>query len=165
MLWSALLTKRSALVRFLDALQDESADAQRRFLCIDLFNFKNSFRIVIAKIVLELVTALRDGSDAPPFSVAHFEYLVDELLRSHVAIAGDDAAVLIFHLEPSLLELLNSFQNAVEQIERLESCDYDRHFIPGAYRLVLPIAHHSAYMTRAEECLNPIQRRLQNGRH
>ena len=57
MLGGALLSKRRTVVRLLHAFEHEPADANLRFLCIDLLGVKDSVCIMIAKFIAQFVAA------------------------------------------------------------------------------------------------------------
>ena len=81
MLGRAFFAERGTLMRLLDAFQHEAADAQGGFLGVDFLDFEDPFGIVVAKLVLQFVTALRNRSDTTPLAIAHLEHSVDQLLR------------------------------------------------------------------------------------
>src|SRR5215471_6053642 len=63
------------------------------------------------------------------------------------------------------LQLAYASENSVEQVDRLETCNHDRHFVARADRLVFSIPHNGADMAWTEECLDPIDRRLKDRGH
>src|SRR5215471_6572567 len=95
----AFFPKSGTFMRLFHALQNKTTDAQGRLLRIDLFNFEDSFRIIVAKFVLQLVPTLRNRAHSPPFPVADLEDVIDQPLSRYVSIAGNNPAVLVFHVE------------------------------------------------------------------
>src|SRR5262249_38071366 len=91
----AFLAEGRTIMGLLDSLEYEAADAQRRFLRPDLFNFEEAFGVMFAKFIAQLVAALGDRTDPAPFAVAYIEDLIDQPLRRQVALTRDDAAVLV----------------------------------------------------------------------
>ena len=108
-------------MRFLDALEHQSADANRRFLGVDLLHVEQSFGVMVAKFLAQFVTALGNRTDSAPFAVADFEDFVDEVLRDAVALALNDAGILIFHFRAARFELANGHQSAFQQIRSARS--------------------------------------------
>src|SRR5215469_15578122 len=80
----------------LDAFENLPADAYGGFIGIDLFHFENPFRIVFAVFPAQLVAALRNPAHAPPTSIRHLKHAIDQFARRHIAIAIEDARVLVF---------------------------------------------------------------------
>src|SRR5262245_28110098 len=79
-LGSALLSKRRTVMGLLDALEHETADTDFRLPGIDLFGVEDSVRIVIAKFVTQFVSAFWNRTDSAPFTVAHFENFIHQIL-------------------------------------------------------------------------------------
>src|SRR5262245_37894304 len=63
-----------AVMGFLDPLQNLPADADRRLLGIDLFDFEESLGIMIAKFIAQSKTTLGNGSYTAPFAITDFEH-------------------------------------------------------------------------------------------
>ena len=59
----------------------------------------------------------------------------------------------------ALLELLDRHQDPLQNIDRLEAGDDDRHVVARADRLVLAISHHGADVAGAEKALHAVARR------
>src|SRR6266511_3282651 len=91
----ALFTECGAIVRLFHAFQNKPADANIRLFGIDLVRLENAFGIVITKFITQFVTAFWNRTDTSPFSVAHFEHLIHELLRGAVTVALDHAPILV----------------------------------------------------------------------
>ena len=70
---------------------------------------------------------LRDLADAAPRARHHLEHLGDQRLRGPVALLADHARVLVLDLGAALLELLHAQVDALQDVERLEAGDDDRH--------------------------------------
>ena len=90
-------------------------------------------------------------------------------LRRLVARLGDHARVLVLDLGPALFQLLQAEVDALQQVERLEAGDDDRHAVALGDRHVLRVAHHRADVSGGEEPLHAARRRgedrLERGRH
>src|SRR5215475_673903 len=99
MLGRAFLSKSGTFMRLFHALQDKTTDTQGGFLRIDLFHFEDAFRIVVAKLVLQLVPALRNRAHSAPLPIADLEDLIDHPLSRHISVADNNPAVLILHVE------------------------------------------------------------------
>src|ERR1041385_6660194 len=100
----ALFAKCRTILRFLDALQNQAADAGIGFLGSNLLYIKQTFSIVLTKFPAQFITAFGDGPDPPPFAVADFKHLMDQILRHAVALSFDHARVLVFHFGATLFE-------------------------------------------------------------
>ena len=82
----------------------------------------------------------------------------DQLLRRHVALAAHRARVLVLDLGAAFLELLDAHVDALQDVERLEAGDDDRHAVLRRERLVLGVAHHRADVAGREEALHAVRR-------
>ena len=82
----------------------------------------------------------------------------DERLGRPVARLGHDPRVLILDLRPALLELREAHVDALQEVERLEAGDDDRHAVAGGDREVLAVAHHGADVAGREESLHAARR-------
>src|SRR5690242_16405176 len=100
-------------MRLFNPSQYQTADTQSGLLSIYFFNLEKALGIVVAKLVLQLVAAFGYRPYATPFPVAHFENLVDELLRARIAFACNDTAVLVLDVSSASFELLDGFQNSI----------------------------------------------------
>src|SRR5262245_35531603 len=100
-------------MRLFDPSQYLTTDAQSGLLSIHFFDLEKALGIVVTKLVLQLVAAFRYQPYAAPFPVAHVEHLVDQLLRTRIPLACNDAAVLILDLSSACFELLDGFQNSI----------------------------------------------------
>jgi hypothetical protein len=108
--------------------------------------------------------ALLDRADAAPRAVAGLEHPGHHRLRGLVAAEGDRADELVLDLGASLLELSDQHQDALEQVDRLEPRDDERHAEVVRDRLVLAPALHRADVTGREEALDPVARRHKDRR-
>src|SRR5262249_48430698 len=77
-LWCTLLAERGAVVRLLEALQDQAADANSGFLRVEAIYFKDAFGIVIVKLGPQPVAALWNSADSAPLAITDLESLVDQ---------------------------------------------------------------------------------------
>src|SRR5215467_9929299 len=136
MFWRAFLSKSGTFMRLFHTLQDKTTDAQGGLLRIDLFHFEDAFRIVGAKLVLQLVPTLRNRAHSAPLPVANLEDLIDQPLSRYISIAGNNPAVLVLYVETAGFELLHGFQNTFQQICRFKAGDHDRNSVAGADRFV-----------------------------
>src|SRR6476659_1730454 len=165
MLRRAFLPKGGAVVRFLHAFQNQAADTHARLLGVDLFHLKKPFRVVVTKLVAELVAALGNRPHAAPFAITDLEDFVHQLLGDAVAVALHHPRVLVFHDRPTGLELANGHQHPFEEIQGFKTGYHDRHVKAFRDRLVFPETHHRADMAGTKKSLNPVERRLQNRGH
>ena len=95
---------------------------------------------------------------AAPLARAHLEHGQHLLLGERDALAGHGAGVLVLDLVPALLELADRHPDALEQVERLEAGDDDRHAVLGGDRLVLGPAHDRADVAGGQEPLDLVGR-------
>ena len=72
---------------------------------------------------------------------------------------GARRGVLVLDLRAPLLELLHAHVDALQDVERLEAGDDDRHAILRGQRLVLRVAHDRADVTGGEKTLHAVVRR------
>src|SRR5262245_23751443 len=91
MLWSAAFSKRRTIMRLLDTLQHQAADALVRLEGCYLFDIKQTFGVMFSKFPPQFVATLGNRANTPPLSVAHFEHLIDELLGGRVPLSFNDA--------------------------------------------------------------------------
>src|SRR5262249_54793230 len=142
------------------------ADAQRRFLRLDVIDLEATLGGVIAVLVAQLETTLGNQTDTAPLTVAHLEYVLDEPSRRRIAVEPHTASILGLDLRPAGFELRHRAQQAFEQVARLEAGDDNGHAIAAGDRLVLATAHHRTDVAWSEERLYAIARRLQDsGNH
>jgi hypothetical protein len=73
--------------------------------------------------------ALRNFTDAAPFAGNDFENFLDQILRRLVAFAAHGAAVLVFHFGAAGFKLLHRHQHALQNVQRLEAGDDNRHAV------------------------------------
>ena len=76
----------------------------------------------------------------------------------------DDAGILVLDAWLSGFQQADRAEHAVEQIDRLEPGDHDRHTVVRGDGLVLPVSHHRAHMPRTEEAAHSVAWRLEHGR-
>jgi hypothetical protein len=69
MLWRAQRAESRAIVGFLHAAQDETADANLRFLRVDFPHIEEALRIMLMKFVPQLVAAFRNRTNPAPLPV------------------------------------------------------------------------------------------------
>src|SRR6266581_4914880 len=158
----ALFAEGGAVVRLLYSTQNETADACRGLLRIDLFYIEKPLGIVFVKFVAQLVATFRDGPDTAPFAIADFENSVDQILRDPIAVPLHDARILVLNFMGSSFQLLDGHERALQDIDRLETGDDYGHTKAFCDRFVLAIAHDGANVTRTEKSLHAVQRRLQD---
>src|SRR5208283_3592242 len=157
---SALLAKGGAVVGLFDALENQTTDADGRFLGVDFLDAEDSLRVMVTEFPPQFVAAFRNVTHAAPFPVADFEDLVYELLSHSVALTLDHASVAVFHFRPALLKLANRHQDSMKQVQRFESSNDDRHLEARGDGLVFAIAHDCADVAWAQKALHAIERRL-----
>ena len=71
-----------------------------RFLRVDLLDFEEPFRVVIAKLIPKLIAALGNRAHAAPFAVADLKDFVDQVLGDAIAVALRPRAGTGFPLPP-----------------------------------------------------------------
>src|SRR5579864_5370207 len=108
----ALHSKGRTLVRLLEPLQNQSADALRRLLRGLASEGESAVGIVFLKSSAQLKTAGGNLAQAAPLSRRNFKYLRNSLLRRAIPFPAHGARVLIFYFVPSLFELAHGHVNA-----------------------------------------------------
>src|SRR5262245_14511048 len=73
-LWRAGFPEGRALVRLLEPLEDQPADADVRFRHAKALDGEALFRIKFGISVAQAVAALRDRADAAPLAIGNLEY-------------------------------------------------------------------------------------------
>src|SRR5512133_736413 len=63
---------------------------------------------------------------ATPFAGGDLEYFTNDLLGGHVALAAHGAAVLVLHVGPTVLQLLEAHEDPLQDIDGLETGHHDR---------------------------------------
>src|SRR5581483_8720886 len=160
-------TKRGTVVRLLDSLQDLAADADLRLAGVNFAHLEEALSIVLAKFPAQLEATLGNAAHAAPLAVADFENIIDELLRSTVAVPPKHPRVLVLDHGAPLLQQPHSHQRALKQVQGLESRNDDGHAVAFRNGFVLAVTHDGAHVPRTEEGLHSVQGRLQdvgNGR-
>src|ERR1017187_6037092 len=105
MLRIAFLAKGRAIVRLLDAAQDLTADANLGLQGIDLLNVEQLFRIMLAELPAQFVTAFRDGPHPSPLAIGDFKHIEYQSLRRLVPFPIQDARVLVLSFGAPALQL------------------------------------------------------------
>src|ERR1700709_2757124 len=77
----------STVVRPFDSTKNLAADAYLGFERGDLRDLVELFGVVTRELVTQMISTLRDGSDAAPLAVSDLEYLADQLLSGQIALA------------------------------------------------------------------------------
>ena len=147
------------------ALKNLAGNALGRLVGRDLGDGKATLGIELGVRFTQRQTAGRNLADPPPLPWRNFEDLVDPLHRRAVPLGADDAGVPVFHLRATLLQLPDTHQYALENIDRLEARDYDRHTIPLGDRAVLVHAGDGANVSGGQEALDAVQRRVEHRAH
>src|SRR5215472_975489 len=158
----ALAPESRTIVRLLNSLEYQTADADGRLLSVDLLNLEDSFGVMIAQFVAELIPALRDGSDPAPFSVIDFEDVVYQFLRYAISLALYNTRILVLDFRSAALQLANSHQYSLEDIQWLKAGNDYRNTKPFGDWLIFFITHHGANMSWSQKSLYAVYGRLQN---
>src|SRR5215471_16888979 len=97
-LWSTFLAKSWALMWFLQAAQDLSADTHARFLRSKIAHLEQKLRIEVAVFWSQLVATLWNRAHTAPLAVADFKHTLDEFAGLRITILANGPAVLVFYL-------------------------------------------------------------------
>src|SRR4029450_732032 len=97
--------------------------------------------------------ALGDRADPAPAAISDGEDAPDGNLGIRVAGPSHRTHVLVLHGGPARFELPDGHQDALEQVERFEAGDDDRHSIPPRDRFVLGPAHDGTDVGGGKESL------------
>ncbi len=149
MLRIALRAEGRTIVRLLDALQNLTADADLGLVGIDLLHVEKLFRIVIAELPAQLVTAFWNGAYSAPLAIGNFKDVGDKLLRRLVPFPVQDARVFVLDLGTSALELADRHQRSLQNVQRLESV-----MTMGTLKRALS-GSYSRYPMTAQTCPGP----------
>src|SRR5579864_5381961 len=125
----ALHGKRRALVRLFDALQNQSADALRRFFGRFTGEREAAIGIIFLKASFELEAARGNFAETAPLARNNLKNLCNRLLCWAVPFPANRAHILIFDIVAAFFELAHRHVDAFEQIERLESSHNDGNFV------------------------------------
>lgn len=91
------------------------------------FDGVDTLGIEIGEGIADAQRGVWDRTQAAPFKAGpQFKGFRHQLLCLEVALAGDDAGVLVFHLRPALVELADRHQGRLHDVEWLESGDHNR---------------------------------------
>src|SRR5437762_11574961 len=164
MLRRARLAEGGTVRRPLDALENETADADRRLLRLYVLHLEQPLGVVIVVFPPQAVPALGDHPDPAPLAVRDLEDLEDQAPGGGIPLAAQDAAVLVLDLMTPRLELAQDHQDPLEQIHGLEAGDHDGDSVCRRDGLVLRVAHHGADVAGAEVGLDAVLGRLQDRR-
>ena len=113
----------------------------------------------------EAEPALGDLADAAPAPGHDPEHLGHHLARRRIARPPDGAGVLVLDLGAARLQLPDAEIDALEDVERLEAGDHDRHAVAAGDRLVLVEAHDRADVAGGEEALDAVGRAAEDRGH
>src|SRR5579872_1007398 len=150
----ALHCKGWTFVRLFDSLQNQSADALRRFAGRLTLEGEAEVGIVFSKTSAKLKSASRDFSEAAPLPGSYFENLCNAFLRRAIPFPPHGSRVLILDVVAPFFELADRHVDAFEQVEGLESGDNDRDFIFLRDRKVLFESHDRADVAGGEKSLD-----------
>src|SRR5664280_2855884 len=169
MLRIAFLAECRAIVRLLDAAQDLTADANLGLEGINLLHVEKTLGIMLAELPAQFVTAFRNRPHPSPFAIGDLKHLKNQFLRRLVPFPVQDARIFVLHFGAPSLELPDGHQYSLQNVQRLESGDDDGDLEARAERFVFPVSHDRAHVSRPQESLHPVKRRLQDrgnrGRH
>ena len=111
-------------MRLLQPLEDLPADADRRFLGLDVVDLEEPLGVVVAILVAQPVAALGDQADAAPLAVADLEDVVDQPPRRRVPLAAARPGAYWFSTSARPASSCRTVaQHAFEQVDRLEAGD------------------------------------------
>ena len=79
------------------------------------------------------------------------QHLIDKLLRFHIAVAGDDAGILVFDHVAALVQLPDRHQRRLHDVQRLKARDHDRPHIFAREVFVRLAADYRTHMRRPEK--------------
>src|SRR5512135_2985387 len=147
MLGSAGCAKGRAATRLREALKNLACNAQRRLLRLDLIHRELLLGIEGVKLRPETPATHGNHTDAAPLTITLFEDLVNRILSRAIAFEGHAARIRIDNLDLTRLEQLHRFQNAADEIERLEAGDRHGDLKLIEKRGIFVITHHRADMT------------------
>src|SRR5271156_1394485 len=120
---------------------------------------------MVAILRTQPVAALLDRPNTAPLAIANLEDVFDQPPRGGVAIGADGPGIGIFDHCATRLELAYRPQNALEQVERLEASDHNRHAEIPCNRFVIAAADDSANVSGTEKALNAVIGRREKGLH
>src|ERR1035438_6201467 len=105
---------------------------------------------MFAELLAQLVTAFRDRPHSSPLAISDFKHIEYQFLRRLVPFPVQDARVFVLYFGAPALQLPDGHQDSLQNVQRLESRDDDRHLELRAERLVLPLSHDGADMPRPD---------------
>src|SRR5579859_6838357 len=149
-----LYRKRRALVRLLDALQNESADTLGRLARGLAGKWETEVGVVFLEAPAQLKTAGGNLAQAAPLPRSDFKNLADAILRGAIPFPPHRAAVLVLDSVAAFFQLAHCYKNAFENVEGLESGDHDRHFIFRSDREIFFETHDGTHMAGREKSLH-----------
>src|SRR5215470_7075257 len=111
-----------AFPRLLHPFQDLTALAGLRVGDAQPGRVESQFGVESAVPLPELQTAVGDRSEAPPLEIiAGLEDFADRRHGVRIAVARDEARVLIFDLGPAFGDLFDDHRHRLQNVERLEA--------------------------------------------
>jgi hypothetical protein len=135
MLWRTAGAECGALLRLPETLKHKAADALARLFDSPFGHSETTLGVEVGVLLRKRQSALRDFADAAPPPVHNSKNLRDELLRRPVSAGVDCPGVRIFYFGAPFLELRHAAMDAVKNIQRFKSRDYNRHTVLACQRL------------------------------
>src|SRR6476660_1897048 len=154
-------TKRSeggAVMRLFDTTQNLAADADLRFLGIDLAYIKQPFGVMLAELGTQLKSTCRNVANSSPLPVTHLEDILYQFLGRTVPLASKYPGILVFHDIAPCFEQAHGHQCSLQKIKGLETSNDNWDVVALGDRLVIAVADDRAHMAWAKESLHAILR-------
>ena len=145
-----------ALIGAGPAPQDLAGDAALGLCCREARLRKSHLGVVMPVPRPQSQAAPRDHAEAPPRPVAWFEHVIDHRPGPLVPLTADRSDVLVLHLRPSLLRLLDDHPDALQQIQRFEPGHHDGDAEIARDGLVVLPPRHRAHVTGSQEPLDQV---------
>ena len=121
------------------------------------------FGIEMGKLLPQAIARPRDQPDAAPSPVGHLEDSPDDRLGGLITVMRDRTGVGVAHFAPPCFQFLHAVQHAVQDVDRLEAGHNDWDVVLGRQRLILPVTHHGADVSRGQEAIHLHIRRVHQG--
>ena len=129
-------------MRLLQALQDLTRNAKRRFLRVDVTYIESFLCIEFIELRTQTPAAHRDFTNAAPCAVTFHEYFMNGILRRFQSFKGHSAGLGISNFDLARFKQLDSHQNSLHNVERLKASHHHRDLELLQQRRIFVIPHH-----------------------
>src|SRR6185437_9907337 len=120
------------------------------------FHRKTNFGVPFGVAIADTQSGLRDESHSAPFKIrSYLKHLGHRLERASISFPRDHSLVLIFNAILVFLQLPQQHHDRLQQVEGLESGNYDRFAFIACDPFIRAAANDRGNVSWADESIDP----------